>query len=530
MKRYNTFLKCKYEILIYGILIAFSFLAALLAVKNIKISPDAMRFGLVSQQIISGNGIRVPIIRLEDNYIPVNGAVPFLDQMPLVPIVYAVMGGLTSQTYLPAQILNVICHVIISVFTFLIMINLCGRKGVALLTGMLVSFSYPLLWAANHISSEPLFIALTVASVYFLILSRNSQNDQFSRNLFAAGICAASAILTRNAGITLIPVFVWQAFVLLRNKRQESQYVLTLVASSIPAVTAVGMVVRNFVISGSLRGFDQALPERSYMEAFTGTIEMIFRQFHLGNNAILLIAVFVVFSLVSVAASRELRREFFRLSSAGFDSVILFVASYMTLIVLTMAKQQWRFELRYVMPLVPFIFISGILITVLVWDRTKINRLPRLSFAGMILFLGIIAFGSCYKTYVNMAEFFYKQEKQYFILQSCTYKWIKENYGENVLITTNRPYHLSFFGGYSTIALPHKRFNPTIHVPDDMESVLPYRMSGFGSRVLALFEEAEDQYEGKYIAKLFNERKSRDKFELIHECLDGIVYNLKSKI
>ena len=81
----------KYNVWIYSILIISAALAAFHVISNIKISPDAMRFGLISEQILSGNGIRVPLIRLEDNYVPVNGAIPFLDQLPLVPILFALM-------------------------------------------------------------------------------------------------------------------------------------------------------------------------------------------------------------------------------------------------------------------------------------------------------------------------------------------------------------------------------------------------------------------------------------------------------
>ncbi len=60
-----------------------------------------------------------------------------------------------------------------------------------------------------------------------------------------------------------------------------------------------------------------------------------------------------------------------------------------------------------------------------------------------------------------------------------------------------------------------------------MELILPNRMSKFGSRLLALFEKADEQYEGSYIAKLFNKREPNEKFILAYEGSDGVVYNLK---
>jgi hypothetical protein len=527
MKTDDLHLTNKHGIWIYVILIMVSASSALFVAHNIKISPDSMRFGLISEEILSGNGIRVPIIRLLDTFVPVNGAIPFLDNMPFFPILISLMGGIAPQNLLAGQIVNVISHVFISVLTFLIMKNLYGNKSIALLTGILVSISFPMLKRTHHLSGEPLFLALTAATIYFLILSRNSDHSRFSRNLVAASFCASVAILTRNAGIALIPVFIWTAFILLINKRSALKYVSTIWAVTLPIITAVAMFARNYLVSGSLRGFNQASPERSYLDAVTGTLKIIFMQFQLGKNAVVLIVSFMTLLVLYILLNSNLRKEILKYFSSGLDFILVFIFSYTALICLTMAKQQWNFEIRYVSPLVPFLFISSFFVIVFVCEGIKFKRFPKLSLVGMILFFSIIALGSCYKTYLNLPYFLSKQINYYSIQQSCTYKWLKDHYGSNMMITTNKPYHLSFFGGYSTIALPHRRFNPTINMPVEMESVLPARMSKFGSSVLALFEEVEEQYEGGYIARLFNRRENNDKFSLVHKCSDGVIYNLR---
>jgi hypothetical protein len=520
-------LKTKYVILIYVILLISSTTAALLAVKNIKISPDSMRFGLVSQQILSGNGIRVPIVRLEDNYVPVNGAIPFLDQMPLVPILFAALGGFSFQNYFPAQFSNAVAHIAITIFTFLIMRRLYGNSILALLTGLVVSFSFPLLWAADHVTTESIFIAFTVASIYFLIVSRQSKGNQYVRYLFFASLCAVASILTRNAGIAIVPVFLWEAIFLLKNKRPESRMVSTYLLISLPIVTIILMFVRNYVVSGSLRGFNQASPERSFMEAVAGTVKMIFQQFRLGNNAIIVITSIVIFCITYILLNRQVRKEAREYMIAGLDLIWCYLLIYTGLICLTMAIQQWQFEMRFVFPLVPFIFVGIILMVSLVRNGTRMHGFSKLSSLGMAIFLGIISFGSGYKTYMNFSEFSYRQEKAYSLLDSCTYRWLKEEISNSTMIATNRPFHLAFFGGYPTVALPHKRYNPTINVPDDMERVLPEKMSYLGASLLALFEKADKEYEGKYIADLFNRRRSHGRFILKYECSDGVVYSLK---
>ena len=528
MKHSGIISKNKYAMWIYGMLFISAMLPALLAVKNINISPDSMIYALMSQEILSGSGLRLPIIiNMEYNHVFINGSVPFPAKPPLLPILYAILGGVTPQSFLAAQIINVISHVVISIFTFMLMKKLYDNKGIALLTGILVSLSFPLLRNTHYMLSETLFIALTVAALYFLVLSRHCGSRQFIRNLFIAGICGSAAILTKFTGAALIPVFAWEAFISVKNKRIKSKYVSAVSAIMLPVITMGALFIRNLIISGTIQGWNPPPPERSYLSAFTGTIKMLYLQFDLGKRPVTLITIFAISLILYIILNADARRELSRYVHSGLDLIIVFIISFTMLISYAMATSQTVFELRYMSPLVPFLFILCIIIIVFVGEMLRLKGFSKLSLCGIILSLGIITFGNCYKTYLHSQEFSYRNARQYFILNSSTYKWIKENYGENVIITTNKPYHLSFFGGYSTIQLPHKRFNKNTRIPEDMELFLPDRMSGFGSRVLALFEEAEEQYEGSYVSGLFNKREDDDSFVLIHKFPDGVVYNLK---
>jgi len=518
--------KNKHEIWIYSVLIILSTLAALVAVNNIKISPDSMIYALMSQEIISGNGLRIPIIKLVENYVPINGMIPYPEEGPLLPIFFALLGGVTPQNFLPAQIINVISHVVISIFTFLLMKKLYDNKGIALLTGILVSLTYPMLWNTHHMITESLFTALTVAALYFLILSRHSDSNRSIGNLFIASICASAAILTRFPGVALIPVFFWEVFILVKNKSKKFKYVSAILTAIPPIITIGILFIRNYIHSGTIFGWNPPPFERSYLSAFTGTIKMIFQQFSLGERTVTLITIFTILFIFYIIVNTNSRRELSRYVHSGLDLIMVFIVSYTVLIFLAMAKSQSVFELRFVSPLVPFLFILCIIIIVFVWEIIRLKGLSKLSLCGIILSLGIITFGNCYKTYLRSGEFFYKQESRYSILNSPTYNWIKENYGENTIIATNRPYEFSFFGGYSTVVFPHRRFDKNYRI-DNIGLILPNRMSEIGSRVLALFEKVEEQYEGKYLTELFNKRENNDKFALIHKFSDGVVYELR---
>lgn len=515
----------KYAAWIYGILILVSTLAALLAVKNIKTSTDAMVYSLISQEILSGNGMRLPVIRLEDNYVPVNGAIPYPEEAPLLPIFFALLNGVTPQNFLPAQIINVISHVALSIFTFLLMKKIYGNSGIALLTGILVSVSFPMLRNANRMVTESLFIALTAAALYFLTLSRHF--DKSVKYLLLASICASAAILTRYPGMALIAVFIWEGFVLIKNRSVKLKYLSAFLAIILPLLVTGIVFIRNFLITGRIFGHNEPPPDRSYLEAFTGTIKMIFLQFSLGNLTVALIALFAILFIFYIIVNTSARRELSNYVHSGLDLIIAYIISYTLLLSVAMATSQTVFELRYVSPLVPFLFITGIVVIVYAWERIKLRGFQKLSLIGVILTLGIITFGNFYKSYLRSEEFLYKQDTHYSFLHSQTYNWIKENYGGNFIIATNRPYHLSFYGGYSTIVLPHKRFSPSIRIPDNMDLVLPDRMSKLGSRVLALFEKSDEQDEGSYIAGLFKNREDDDNFVLMHKFSDGVVYQLR---
>jgi hypothetical protein len=529
MEVYKTACKNKHDIWLYSILIITASLASLLSVHNIIISSDSIRYGLVSQELLAGNGLRIPVIGTSfgfDNMIPDNGTVPFIVQPPLLPIVLALLGGIAPYDYLVAQILNAVCHVAISVFTFLLMRYYCNNI-ISLITGILVSLSIPMLWNAHHLTSESLFIGLTAAAIYYLTVSRNSEHYRRNRTLLATGIFTSAAIMTRYAGIALLAVLFWEAFLLIKNKKRVITYKYLILTLTVPVFTLIILFARNYLILGTLRGIEIPPPERSYLESLTGTIKMLFMQFHLGPRSSIVAVSIMMLCIIYIALNNNARREVAKHFHSGLDIILIFIASYTSLIYITLAKEQPHFEFRYVSPLAPFLFIITVYIIVSVWECLQFKRLSRLSLYGTILSLAVITLTICYKTYLVMPEFFYKQEKVYSIIHTCIYDWIKKTFEKHTIIATNKPFRLSFFGGYSTIVLPNRKYVLSAPIPEDMENMLPERMSEVGAEVLALIEEVKDEHFGNYVADLFNKKESNNKFILTHECNDGVIYTLK---
>lgn len=512
----------------YVLLIITSAISAILAVKNIILSSDSITYGLVSQQILDGNGIRIPIIGILgfDSPVPVNGTVPFLVQPPLLPIFLSLLGGLSPQSYLASQALNVLCHVLVAIFTFSIM-KIFSDRGPALLTAMLVTVSWPLLNITHRITSETLFSALIIASIFFLTLSRNSGHNAYRRNLLIASIFASAAILTRYAGIALLAVFLWEAFLQIKKRKRNAELGTAILAIAIPVLTIAMLFTRNYLELGTIRGIYLPTPERSYLDSFTGLMHMLFLQFHLGRLAGALSVIFMACFVSYILINAESRREALRIFNFGLDYLIIFTISYLTLIYVTLMKDQPYFEVRYVTPLVPFLFMISVVVIFAAWKRIKFQGHPRLSLVGLILSLSLLSTATCYKTYLYMPEFYYKQDKSRSFVNSCLYELIVRHYGNDTVITTNEPYQLSFFGGYSTVIMPNRKWVPNVVIPSNMEELLPEKMLESGSRVLVLFHDVKKEHFGTYVAYLFSSRKSDNNFYKAYECSDGVVYNLK---
>lgn len=528
MNSSNRHFNSKNTVLTYAVLIIVSTIVALLIVKNIKISPDSITYSLVSQQILAGKGISVPMIWFDSKAIPVDGVVPMLMHPPLFSTVLAILGGVKPDNYLAAQLLNLICHVTIAIFTSLLMKRLYDNKCIALITGILVTISLPLIIATNHIWSDTLFIALTVAAVYFLTISRNYDNKHSIGKLFIASICTSAAISTRHAGIAILALFFWEIIIMLmKNKKLRSEYLFFIFAVALPIITLITLLARNYMVSGLIRRWVNPQVERPYFEAFTGTVKMMLLQFQLGKLSMTLILIIITLFILYIAINTNTRKESLKSFNSGLELLIIFIISYTALISYSLSTELERFELRFMYPLVPFLFVISMFLTVLISKMLKLQGFSKLSFYGALLLIGLIALGNCYKTFRYLPELFHKQDKIHSFQQTCTYNWIKEHYQNNTIIVSDEPYYLSFFGGYSTVILPHKRWGKTTRIHENMGTLLPERMQEIGARVLVLFNEIKEEDFGSYLARLAKKRENYDRFTLAYACSDGVVYQLK---
>jgi multisubunit Na+/H+ antiporter MnhC subunit len=489
-----------------------------------------MRFALVSQQILSGKGLRMPIIGGGESpdKPDSSGTVPFLVQPPLLPIVYAIFGGVTPEKVWPAQVLNIFSHIMVAIFSCLIVGRL-RSTGVGIATGIAVAFAFPLLDVSHYAWSEPLFIALVITSIWCLMSSRHLK-PRWSYVLGSSCLSAA-AIATRTAGVALLPLFLWEAILMWKNRNRQTNINFNLLWLLIPFVTVGILFTRSYLLSGTIRGFDQPDPERTWCAAIYGIMCDIGGQlgiYGLGDKFLLgfFFSVPLIFILIFLNSQKD---EFFQIFWSGFDLVIVFIAIYTGVIIYTMHKYQPLFERRYTAPLLPFLIISAMVILDFGWRTLLVTRMCKYANHGLMLSLVLIIGLIIYRTYSHPLTLYLENANKKFV-ESQTYCWLIKECPARSIVYTNKAFRLAFFGGYPTLRLATREHYPNFHIPDDMQTQLPKSMSEVGARYLILFADRkglDEKYYGKFISSLSKRENVSDKLTIMYECPDGVVYSLR---
>lgn len=484
-----------------------------------NLSPDSLRYALVSQNILSGEGLSNPILWF-DSPVSINiekGLAPFVVQPPLYAILLSLFDGVFPDSYTAAQIVNGISLVVISTTSYLIYLEITKKYFESLTVALLILSSNPILLSASFISSELVFVSFIMLCIYFLIKAR--KYDFTYRYYLFAGFFAAAAIATRYTGVVLILLFAYEFF----NKNSKNKSAIV-VSSIIPIFMLSALLLRNYILSGTIRGFYQPSPNRTYLESFKGTLEMTFLQFDIQRSMMIAI---IALGLILITLLLVKNKNDYKILSAqknsGIDLIVIFILLYFMLIVYAMTNNQPRWEERFMIPLVPFIFIILVLTlqnTLKTFFQTQYKRIYVLFFFVLIS-IDIFIYINNYQRALEKTQN-YTQFKNYDLL-----KWIKSHYADEKIVTTNAPFRLAFFGGYSTLRLPTKSWNAGFEIPENMIDVLPVHMDDVHSKLLVLFGKLSEKEFGTYIAQLSHKKRDDEHFQLLYSTGEGAVFILK---
>lgn len=126
---------------------------------------------------------------------------------PLFPFLWGCVWNATDGAFLPIRATFAVISALACVLAYLAGRELTGRRSAALLGGILCALYPPLVWHGVQLMTEPLFIFLTVACLYLLLLHRRTARWRW---LVLAGLAAGLATLTRSVFVGFVPfIAVW---------------------------------------------------------------------------------------------------------------------------------------------------------------------------------------------------------------------------------------------------------------------------------------------------------------------------------
>ncbi len=527
------------NIILCGLLILIAFSAGLYAARDIWLSNDSMRYAIVSQQIAAGRGLNVSVIQFLGLVPDSHGTVPFVGQPLFFPAMLAVLGTVTPERIWPGQLLNVLCHVVSTIITWLIAKRLVGNFA-SFIAGLTVALSMSLLNVCHWLWSEPLFITLILTTIYCLGTARLSNHP--GRWTLAASLSASAVVATRYTGIAVIGLFVFEIGYLWKQNLTWRTVVRRVSCFILPMLTFALFFVRNKLILGLFRGYHQNPPGRSVYDSVVGVINHTLNELALERVFIsllyriglweyrklfLLVAVLLLIIWLFMSFRRSKLKDIMQMFRGGYDLIILFIVCYMLLIAYGMYRYQPNFEKRFFAPLIPLvlIFIVSILSPAYAVLTNRFSRVERNIKTALLLILV-----SCSVIWLtgNTSVF---TEKPYWLTRidtTDTFAWLESNVPTGQTIATNRPFDVSFYGVHSTLKLPSRDWDRGVKIPENINEALPERMVETRAEYLVLFADKDglrEDYFGEFIATL-SKRQSAGSFEMIFSCDDGVVYQL----
>ena len=166
-----------------------------------------------------------------------------------------------------AIILNSVSYVLV---VLMFMLDARRIEGISpWLSGLIITFSLPLMQVFCMAWTEPLFILLTYA-----IFRRAVQPDQGRRSALLLGLATGFVFLTRYLGLALIPVVFLQLF-LYSSRGSEARRRNALVFLGTSSLVVGSLLLRNFIVSDTLFGV-RAPSKISFLENLTYVNQTIF--------------------------------------------------------------------------------------------------------------------------------------------------------------------------------------------------------------------------------------------------------------
>ena len=496
------------------------------AVRDIKLRYDTLRYALVADQILGGNGASLIVLPQWRQPDP-SGLTPFTIQPPGYPLMLAALGGIQLERIWSGQVINVIGYVAIVWCVWLITWRLAGF-WIGAAAGLYVAVCYPLLFVASMMLSEVMYIALSMGCLLGVVMARSS--DRRGVWLVVASVTAAGAVATRLGGVVLLPVLAWQVLVTLRRGWRAAFSSAAVLVT--PLVVLAVLLARNWVHLGELRGFPIAAQDRSFQDVVMRTLSVLGKLLSVNVASIKSLVLIGLVILTIVVLLRRMRSEAdAQVWGNGLDLVVLATASYYGFLVSTFMRYVPFFEPRYFVPLTPMLVIVLFVALAKGWGPLTVAGRTWVGTAapiGSILYC--LAFGG-YDTVARWPQRVRISDKREIISRAVrVMAAVQYRLRPGERIASNRAMEIAFATGHPTMRLPIVRPNFRSGLPEDYPRWLSERMARTRSRYLVLVAPAEgldERHWGGWLAALSRREDAAWPFTRIWHSPDGVIYELK---
>lgn len=242
---------------VLGVSLAFGLLSAFVAfaagLPRPAMTPDSTAYLNAAANLLQGKGLVLTLTPLD---VP-ERSLPFAAWPPLYPILIALLGTGTRDLIAAAGALQGVILGLTALPAGLLAYRLVGRRSVLPVLAFLVVLRSQLV-TASFIWSEPLFLLLTLASLSLLLEAlREERYASAIRTplLFAAGVLAGAAMLTRYLGIVVIATGVVALVLHAREEASARKTASQMAVFAVPALLPnLAWIARNRFETGFLFG------------------------------------------------------------------------------------------------------------------------------------------------------------------------------------------------------------------------------------------------------------------------------------
>jgi hypothetical protein len=206
---------------------------------GVGVTPDSVAYISAARNLAMGNGLKI------------YDKSPYISWPPLYPLLLAGLEFIKVDSFDGARLINVVCIILSVIISWFYLIPMLKYKFLAIICLVMIVLSRPLIFVSLFAYSEPIFIVLTLLSLYFL--SKYLETGGWS-SLVSATIFTMLAIQCRYVGCTILftgCVIIYFAYI--KDKKNKiREWLFFLFATIIPLLA---WLVRNYFVAGSLTGW-----------------------------------------------------------------------------------------------------------------------------------------------------------------------------------------------------------------------------------------------------------------------------------